>query len=116
MDPITLIAAIIAYAPTIILLILITFDAIAEWFAARGQIKGVDQDVIAFTLAERIANRQYATVSGVFSGTANTQMVQGFYNQRTGRVVDGRALSSSRRPDESVVNNHAAGNGLVIYT
>jgi hypothetical protein len=118
LDPFTLGAAILAFGYIAVVIIAITVEIITEWFRARGKIKAENTDAIAFTLASRIKNKEYTKVTGVFDKTpvtASTRIVQGLFDQRTGRVLDARALASSREPSAQVVNNHTAGRGLVIY-
>ncbi|MEU6678646.1 hypothetical protein [Streptomyces sp. NPDC046925] len=94
-------------------------EIITEWFQARGRIKATNARAIAFSLAERIANKDYAKVGGVFDktpATATTRIVQGFFDEGTGRVIEARALASMRQPSAGVVQNHTAGRGLVVYT
>ncbi|MEU2561413.1 hypothetical protein ABZ626_19060 [Streptomyces longispororuber] len=119
MDPLSLIAAIAFFGYIAVVIVSITVDIITEWFRARGRIKAENSDAIAFSLAERIANKDYAKVGGVFDKTpaaATTRVVQGFFDQRTGRVVEARALASTRQPGPEVVRHHAAGRGLVVYS
>ncbi|MEI5101929.1 hypothetical protein RB200_29670 [Streptomyces sp. PmtG] len=119
MDPLSLIAAIAFFGYVAVVIVSITVEVITEWFRARGRIKAEHSDVIAFSLAERIANRDYVKVGGVFDKTpttASTRIVQGFYDERAGRVIQARALASARQPGADVVRNHTAGRGLVVYT
>ncbi|MFD9902988.1 hypothetical protein [Streptomyces sp. NPDC059063] len=119
MDPLSLIAAIAFFGYIAVVIVSITVEIITEWFRARGRIKASSSNAIAFSLAERIANKDYAKVSGVFDKTpasATTRIVQGFFDERTGRVIEARALASARQPDADVVYNHQAGRGLVVYT
>ncbi|MCI3928397.1 MULTISPECIES: hypothetical protein [unclassified Streptomyces] len=119
MDPLSLIAAIAFFGYIAVVIVSITVEIITEWFRARGRIKADNANAIAFSLAERIANKDYAKVGGVFDKTpttASTRIVQGFFDERTGRVVQARALASARQPDAAVVRHHAAGRGLVVYT
>lgn len=120
-DPIIspIIGAIILFGYIAVMIVVITVEIITGWFKSRGRIKAENSNAIAFTLAERIANKDYAKVGGVFDktpSTASTRIVQGFYDQRRNQVLDARALASGRLPDAEVVRNHAAGRGLVVYT
>jgi hypothetical protein len=100
-----------------VLAIVITVEALTEWFRARGHIKAADKDVIALTIAERVANKQYAVIPGVFDGKpANTRIVQAFYNERTRQVLDARALASAVNPNQQIIRSHAEGDGMVVYT
>ncbi|MEU6254826.1 hypothetical protein [Streptomyces sp. NPDC047043] len=115
----TIIGAIALFGYIAVAIVAITVEIITKWFRARGQIKASNTNAIAFSLAERIANRDYAKVEGVFGPTtraASTRIVQGFFDTGTGRVLDARALASRQQPSPDVVRNHAAGRGLVVYT
>lgn len=65
---------------------------IIQWLQGRRKIKDKS---IAFTIGERINNKQYVEVPGVFN---QTRIVQGFYEPRTGKIVD--AAPPSALPDE----------------
>jgi hypothetical protein len=100
-----------------VLAIVITVETLKAWFQTRGHIKAADNDVLALTIAERVANKQYAVIPGVFKGKpANTRIVQAFYNQRTNQVLDARALASARNPSQQIIRTHAEGDGMVVYT
>ena len=100
-----------------VLAIVITVETLTEWFQARGHIKISDKGVIALTIAERVANKQYAVIPGVFDGKpANTRIVQVFYNERTKQVLDARALASAVNPNQQIIRTHAEGDGMVVYT
>ena len=100
-----------------VLAIVITVQTLTEWFQARGHIKIADKDVIALSIAERVANKQYSVIKGVFDGKpANTRLVQAFYNQRTHQVLDARAIASAVNPNQQVIRSHADGAGMVVYT
>ena len=117
MDPFTIAAAITFFGGIAIALIVITVKRIVQWFKARGQIKAENTKRIAFTLAERINNKQYVEVAGVFDNNhQSTRMVQGFYDPDTDEIVDARALASNSRPDQTVIDQHDEGHGLVVYT
>ncbi|MFE6164149.1 hypothetical protein ACFQ7F_35120 [Streptomyces sp. NPDC056486] len=119
LDMLAIGAAILAFGHIAVLIVVITMEAISEWFKARGRIKAQNAQAIAFTLADRIKNKQYAEVSGVFGraqSNASTRIVQGIFDQRTGRILDARALASSREPSAQVVQTHSAGAGLVVYS
>ncbi|MCF2528660.1 hypothetical protein [Yinghuangia soli] len=118
MEPISLAVALglMLAGYIVVIVITITWEVITEWFHARGRIKAENASAIAFTLADRIANQDYVRVGGVFdNSSAPTRMVQGFYDERTGEVLDARPMESARTPDQVVVERHEAGNGLVIY-
>jgi hypothetical protein len=117
MDPFTIAAAIAFFGSIAIAIIAITIRRIVTWFQNRGQIKASNANAIAFTLAERLENKQYTEVTGVFGATPRrNQIVQGFYDTGTGRLIEARAIASSEAAEQEVVQQHEAGQGLVIYT
>jgi hypothetical protein len=117
MDPFTLSLAITFFGGLALAIIAITVKRIYQWFQARGKIKAENSRVLAFTLAERINNKKYVEVQGVFSGRSEpTRIVQGFYDTENERIIDARALASSSRPDRQIVEQHDEGDGLVIYS
>jgi hypothetical protein len=118
-EPVSIMTAILLFGYIAVMIVAITVEIITEWFRSRGRIKSQNANAIAFTLAERVANKDYAKVGGVFDKTpvtASTRIVQGFYDERTHKVLDARALASGRQPSAEVVRNHTAGRGLVVYT
>jgi hypothetical protein len=116
LDPFTLAAAITFFGTIAIAAIAITIRRIVSWFRNREQIKAGNAGAIAFTLADRLENKRYTEVTGVFGGTPKrNQIVQGFYDTRTGRLLDARAIASSEVAEQQVVEQHEAGEGLVIY-
>jgi hypothetical protein len=118
MDPITISAAIVFFGAVAVAILVITVQKMWQWFRSRGAIKESSNSVIAFSLAERINNKRYAEVPGVFDKRpTNTRIVQGFYDPDTDRVLDARALASSSPPrDQEIITQHDEGDGLVIYT
>lgn len=118
MDPFTVAAAISFLGTVVTAVVVITLVKIIDWFRSRGKIKAENKDAIAFTLAERINNKKYVEVGGVFDGRpTNTRIVQGFYDQARDQVLDVRALSSNRAPtDAEIQRNHDEGQGLVVYS
>lgn len=117
MDPFTIAAAIAFFGPLVVAVIAITIRRIWNWFQNRGQIKTSNANAIAFTLAERIENKQYTEVTGVFGPTPKrNQIVQGFYDTESGRLLEARAIASSEVAEHEVIQQHQAGQGLVIYT
>ncbi|MGD1225645.1 MULTISPECIES: hypothetical protein [Streptomyces] len=118
MDPLSIAAAVALFGYIAVVIVAITIEIVTEWFQARGRIKAENSHAIAFTLAERIANQDYVKVGGVFNKTsaaASTRVVQGFFDPASGRLLDARALASTRQPSRQIVQNHAAGRGLVVY-
>jgi len=117
MDPFTIAAAIAFLGPLVVAVVAITIRRIWNWFRTRGQIKASNADAIAFTLADRLENKQYTEVTGVFGATPKrNQIVQGFYGAGTGRLIEARGIASSEAAEQRVIQQHEAGRGLVIYT
>lgn len=117
MDPFTIAAAIAFFGSIAIAAIAITIRRIVSWFRDRGKIKASNANAIAFTLAERLENKQYTEVPGVFSAAPKrNQIVQGFFDMNTNRLLDARALASSEVAEREVIEQHEAGRGLVVYT
>jgi hypothetical protein len=117
MDPFTIAAAIAFFGTIVVAIITITIKRVFQWFQARGRIKAENSQAIAFTLADRINNKQYVEVSGVFNHRPErTRIVQGFYDMQRNRIIDARALASSSMPDEEIIAQHDQGAGLVVYT
>lgn len=79
---------------------IVTYNFIVNWFRKREKIKNADKDNIAFTIQEKMQNKQYKTVQGIF-------------NKRTNEVVDAQEIRSDK-VDEQMEENHR-GNELVVY-
>jgi len=95
----------------------LTTTALQEWIRSRSHIGATDADVIGVELANRLANKNYIEMPGVFRNQpANTRMVQAIYNKRTRQILDSRRIASRVSPAMEVINRHAAGNGMVVYT
>lgn len=116
MDPATLTIAITIFGVIMTSVIAITMRRIIDWFQDRRKIKENNKDAIAFTLAHKLEGKQYSEVPGVFKNTRrDNEIVQGFYDRRSGKVLDARALSSNETSDPEVVKRHKE-HGLAIYT
>ena len=90
----------LSFSITVIRLFRLAFNFIINWFREREKIKNADKNNIAFTIQEKMKNKQYKTVQGVF-------------NKRTNEVVDAREIYSNE-VDEQMEKNHR-GNELVVY-
>jgi hypothetical protein len=112
MDPLTLIFAGIF----VVFLATITYKAILNWFRSKHTIAEQDQEAVGVLIAERLDDRQYKTVEGVFRKEgANTRLIQAVYNERTGQVHDARALESNKAPDAETRRELEEGDGMVVY-
>ena len=95
----------------------LTIAALEEWMRSRSHIGVNDADVIGVELASRLANKDYVEMPGVFRNQpANTRMVQVIYNKRTKEILDSRRIASAISPTMEVIDRHAAGHGMVVYT
>jgi hypothetical protein len=95
----------------------LTVTALQGWIRARSHIGATDSNVIGVELSSRLANKNYVEMPGVFRNQpANTQMVQAIYNKRTGQILDSRRIASAITPSMEVINKHAAGDGMVVYS
>ena len=111
-DPISL-SVIIYFGVVAVVFIAVTLDELYSWFKNRNAVKANNKEIVAFTLAQRINGKQYLEVPGVFLGSHRTQIVQGFYNEKTRKVIEGRLLKSNKTTEPEVVEMHK--NALVVY-
>jgi hypothetical protein len=95
----------------------LTVTTLQQWIRSRSHIGAYDADVIGVELASRLANKSYVEMPNVFRNQpTNTRMVQAIYNKRTNKVLDSRLVASAVSPAMEVIKQHAAGNGLVVYS
>lgn len=114
-DPISL--SVLAYlGVAAVVFVAVTIDELYSWFRNRNAIKTNNKDIIGFTLAQRINGKDYVTVPGVFSGSHRTQVVQGLYDQKANKVIEGRLMKSNKLTGPEVVTMHRDGSGLVLYS
>jgi len=78
----------------------LVFSMLINWFQNRSALKETDRDNIGFTLQNKLASGKYKTVQGVF-------------NTRENRVIDGRKMVSNQ-VDSSIEQLHKD-EPLVIY-
>lgn len=99
---IELIALILLAAEALILIttIILTLIDVIDWFTSKEEVYFEDTDNIAFTLKQDIANGEYTTVQGIF-------------NKRTGKVVDGQKIKSQSY-DEELLEKHSK-HRLVVW-
>jgi hypothetical protein len=79
---------------------MIYWDDIVNWFQSRNNLKVSDKDTIAFTIKEKLA-------SGEFN------VVQGIFNQRTEKILDGRKMRTKAL--DSQFDRAHKDQDLVIY-
>jgi len=72
-----------------------------NWFVDRSELKESDKNNVAFTLQEKIASGHYKTVQGIF-------------NPRTSKILDGRAIES-KSIDAKLAAIHAV-EELALYS
>jgi hypothetical protein len=115
MDPVTIFLAVKLFALlTAVTFAIITMKHIAEWFQQRGHLR--NSDVWALTVAERVRNKQFTTVPGVFDGVKEpNRIVQAFYDTKSGKVLAGRRIKA-KEADDQTYDRHVKGDGLVVYT
>jgi len=114
-DPFTIGA--LVYAGTVaVAAIIVTVAELYNWFRNRSAIKKSNQNIVAFTLAQRINGKNYVEVPGVFDGSTHaTQMIQGFYDAKRNELVAGRIIKTDKQADVGVQEFHDRGNGIVTY-
>jgi C4-dicarboxylate-specific signal transduction histidine kinase len=97
-----LIVAIVAAvaALTAVVLVLLNWDRINDWFQNRQQLAQSDKENIIFTLQERLKDGKYKTVQGIF-------------NKATNELADG-AKYVSDNIDEHLAELHS-NDELVVY-
>ena len=113
-DPISL-SALIYLGVVAVVFVAVTLNELYSWFKNRTSIKANNKDIVAFTLAQRIDGKAYVEVPGVFAGTHRTQIVQGFYDEKTRKVIEGRLMKSNKATESTVVKMHENGAGVVVY-
>src|SRR6266516_5510450 len=103
-DPVTLVIVIKAVAALIaiaLIVALLTYEEIVNWFVQRSELKESDKNNLAFTLQEKLANGHYKTVQGIFS-------------PHTNQILDGRAIES-KSVDTELAAIHAI-EELALYS
>ncbi|NOT38797.1 MAG: hypothetical protein HOP11_15595 [Saprospiraceae bacterium] len=90
-----LIAILWAIAATLqlIYIILLTFDAIVQFFHERVYLKNRSKSNIAFSLQEKLNSGKYNTVYGIFDKSSN-------------EILDAKNVQSNQ-VDSQIANNHA---------
>ena len=83
MEPFTLIAIILGATVGLGLVVvtIIYWDDIINWFQSRNSLKAADRDNLAFTLKQKLATGDY-------------KVVQGIFNTRTEQLLDGRVMQA----------------------
>jgi len=84
----------------VIIIAILNWDRIIDWFQGRTELKQSDKDNIAFTLQQKLKNGKYKTIEGIF-------------NKRTNKLPDG-VVYESKEIDEKLAEAHRK-EELVIY-
>ncbi|GHV85527.1 hypothetical protein AGMMS50230_11350 [Spirochaetia bacterium] len=100
MLPLVLAILAVAASVAVIVIAVLNWDRIIEWFRSRQNLKQSDKDNIAFTLKEKWESGQYGTVQGIF-------------NTRTGELLDAEK-THAKSVDEKVAEIHSK-EELVLY-
>jgi len=118
METISLGIAIATFVGSVVVAILaLTLIKLVEWFRARRKISLTNRDVIGVVLAQRLNEKRFVEIPGVFSNNrAKTQLVQAIYDKRSGQVLDARAVSSGNTSDSDLLQKTSRGDGMIIYT
>ena len=98
MDPFSIGLAIAAFVGTVVVaLVALSIKKLIEWFRARRHISIANRNVIGVAIAQRLNNKQYVEIPGVFGASnASTQVVQAIYDRDRDKVLDARAIRSGR--------------------
>jgi hypothetical protein len=83
-----------------IVLVLLNFQRIVDWFQGRQSLKQADSENIAITLNQKLKEGNYKTVQGIF-------------NTNSGKLLDG-VQYESENIDEKLAELHR-NDELVIY-
>ncbi len=95
-----ILGAIAAITITVVVVAILYWNDIKNWFQSRNYLKQSDKDNIAFTIQEKLSSGNYKTVQGIF-------------NQRTNDIKDGRVIES--KDIDSGVRNAHRNDQVVIY-
>ncbi len=79
---------------------IVYWDDIVNWFQSRNNLKVADRDTIAFTIKEKLASGEFTVVQGIF-------------NQRTEKILDGRKMRTKAL--DSQFDRAHKDQDLVIY-
>ncbi len=95
-----ILAAVAALGVAAVILTVIYWNDIVEWFRSRNDIKEADKNNIAFTIKENLRSGNY-------------KVVQGIFNKETEELKDVRIMESESLDDQLM--KHHEGQELVIY-
>jgi len=87
-----------ADAEDVVVLELLRWNTIIDWFKSRKELKEEDKKIIGFTVREQL-------------GTGNHSVIQGLFNKENGEVVDGVKYEAKDICDELKDKEE-----LIIYT
>ena len=95
-----IIGALLGAAVTLVVIDILRWPAIVDWFQRRTYLTQTDRANVGFTLLQ-------------FQRTGNYKTVQGVFNKRTNQVVDSHQVDAAQI-DQQVASVHA-GKDLVFY-
>jgi hypothetical protein len=72
---------------TAVVLLLLNWEKVIDWFKGRTRLKVSDKDNIAFTLQEKLKSGKFETVQGIF-------------NKSTNKLLDGTKYISEEIDDQ----------------
>ena len=96
-----IIVAAVAGITTVVVLVMLYWDDIINWFKQREELKLSDNDHLAITVLETLESGNYSVVQGIF-------------NTRTKKMVDGTKYEAENI-DEELAKKHRK-DKVVIYT
>jgi len=99
MLPIAIIIAAAAVGLGLIIVAILNWDTIKDWFMGRKKLKQSDKDNVAFTLNKKLSNGKYNVVQGVFNKGTN-ELLDGV--QYEAKEIDDK-LAEVHRNEELVV-------------
>lgn len=85
---------------TVMVIALLCFEQVINWFRSRSHIKASNANNVAFSLQERASDGKYSTVYGI-------------YNTQTDTLHDAETVQSTN-VDDNISNLHKK-NKLVVY-
>jgi hypothetical protein len=96
-----ILGAVAVVGMVLIVLGLLYWSKIVDWFKGRQQLKQSDKDSIAFTIQQKMETGEFKTVQGIFNTDSN-ELLDGVQYQSDN--IDEK-LAELHRKDELVVYN-----------
>jgi hypothetical protein len=85
----------------VVVLAVLNYERIIDWFLKRKKLKESDKENIAFTLQEKLENGNFKTIEGIF-------------NKRDNKVLEAE-VTEAKEIDEKLAKLHNKEGELVIY-